>query len=303
MRMALVLAAMIAAAGCDEPKRAASDKVVENVANAGVMWPVMLAHCLRAPACDPTTDFGQGKGEASNAVDQATYFVQAKDVVKEGGEDYGAAITVSLHGNQGTGGKGGRPLTPEEMPDSLYGANARRSTLSIEYRTPGGGAPEPYGLTFTSMWLAIPDNNAEGLLEITGKAGVLLSANPATMEPKGKPSVAAKAGLQPVVFYYPHNLRDEKLPALMAAIAAGETLGLRITIPGGVTLQDAIYTGGYAEALREGTEALADPELARTIPERCARFAKERDEFWKIADVTGALHVCDPRTVQQRLQP
>jgi hypothetical protein len=104
------------------------------------------------------------------------------------------------------------------------------------------------------------------------------------------------------VFYLPRNIRDEPLPALMQAIADGETLGLRISAPGGVILSDAIYTGGYAGALHEATEALIDPELARPILERCARFEKERPEFWKLADVTAALRVCDPRTPLQRAQ-
>ena len=111
-----------------------------------------------------------------------------------------------------------------------------------------------------------------------------------------------KRGFEPWVFFIPRNIRDEPLPALMQAINDGETLGLKITAPDGVILADAIYTAGYAAALHEATEALADPELARPVLERCARFAHEKPEFWKIADVTAALRVCDSRTPLQRAQ-
>jgi hypothetical protein len=105
----------------------------------------------------------------------------------------------------------------------------------------------------------------------------------------------------PWQFFVSRNLRDEPLPALMAALEAGETLMLNVTTPdGGQMLGDTIYTTGYGEALREASEALADSEIARPIPERCARFADEKQEFWKVADVTAALRVCDPRTVEKR---
>ena len=44
----------------------------------------------------------------------------------------------------------------------------------------------------------------------------------------------------------------------------------------------------------------ADPEIAKTVHDRCVRFNDKKDEFWKIADVTPALLVCDPRTPEQR---
>jgi hypothetical protein len=65
-------------------------------------------------------------------------------------------------------------------------------------------------------------------------------------------------------------------------------------------LGDIIYTTGYGGALREAGEALADAEIARPIPDRCARFDEESPEFWKVADVTAALRVCDPRTIGER---
>jgi hypothetical protein len=325
------LVAVVALGACEPepPEVAASEKVVAASEHRGADWPLMLAHCLRSPNCDPASDFGQGIGEASNSVSEVNWFVQSGDVVKEGGQDYGAAIWVSLYGLRGQGGKAGRPLSVDETEASLRGANARRSTLSVEYRTPGG-KPEPYGLTFWSAQVKLPVPNVEtaksadamsdmtetyvaamkwpdrqegAKVEITGKAGVLFSGYSYGVAASDIMRTREKLarGFTPWVFYIPHNLRDEPLPQLMAAIEAGETLGLKVTAPGGdVILSDAIYTGGYASAFREASEALADPELAKPVLERCSRFAKERPEFWKIADVTAALRVCDPRTQQQR---
>lgn len=320
----------LAACGPEEPKAGSVAQAIEEAARPGALWPVMLAHCLRAPSCDPMSDFGQGAGQASGLVDQVSYFVESADVVKEGGEDYGAAITLSLFATRGQGGKAGRPLTLDETASDLRVAKARRSTLSIEYRTPGGAAPEPYSLALMSPQIALsapgrgsfktqgemtraseahvdamrwPDGEQGARIEIAAKSGVVFTGYSTGMAAADifDAKATLRRGFEPWVFYAPQNIRDEPLPALMAAIEAGETLGLKIVAPdGGVMLQDAIYTGGYGEALREATEALADPELGRTIPERCARFETERDEFWKIADVTAALRVCDPRTAEQR---
>jgi hypothetical protein len=140
-------------------------------------------------------------------------------------------------------------------------------------------------------------------IEIAGKRGALFTGYSWGMGAAdiSDDEEAVKRGFEPWVFYAPQNIRDEPVVALLDAVTAGETLSLRITAPdGGVMLSDAIYTGGYAEALSEAVAALADPELVKTIPERCARFGDERDEFWKAADVTAALRVCDPRTAEQR---
>jgi hypothetical protein len=334
--IALLSAAGLAVAGLvacgpEEPKSAGVAQALEEAAQPGALWPVMLAHCLRAPTCDPMADFGQGAGQASGLVDQVSYFVESAEVVKEGGEDYGAAITLSLFATRGQGGKAGRPLTIDETASDLRIAKARRSTLSIEYRAPGG-APEAYSLALMSPQIAFaaPErgnfktqeemtraseahvdamrwaNGERGArMEIAAKSGVVFSGYSTGMPAADifDAKAALRRGFEPWVFYFSQNIRDEPLPALMAAIEAGETLGLKITAPdSGVMLQDAIYTAGYSQALREATEALTDPELGRTIPERCARFEAERDEFWKIADVTAALRVCDPRSVEQRRQ-
>ncbi len=299
MRMITGLAVLVlTACGPDGPQRVASDKVAEKAADPGAMWPVMLQHCQRSPSCDPTSDFGQGAGQASGLVGAVVWLTETKDVVKEGGQDYGAAITLSLYAQHGIGGPAGRPLTIDESPDSLRGADARRSTLSIEYRTPGGGAPEPYFLAFHSAQLALADAKIdEAKVEIRGKAGLLYSGDAAGMES----AADSKSDLKPLVFYAPRNLRDEPLPALLAALSAGETLSLKVTArDGALMLSDAIYSIGYDSALAQATAALADPEISRTILERCERFAKEPDSFWKIADVTPALLVCDPRTSEQR---
>jgi hypothetical protein len=328
--LGLTVGILVAGCGPEGPQRAASERVVKDAANPGAMWPVMLQHCLRGPGCDPMSDFGQGAGQASGSIGQADYFVESADVVKEGGQDYGGAITISLYAMHGQGGKAGRPLTIDETVSNLRGTNARRSRVSIEYRTPGGGPPEPYSLALMPTQLRLqvpgievaksqealadatgtfveamkwPDGGGGARVEITGKSGIVFSGYSWGIAAADifDNKEAVKRGFEPWVFYVPQNIRDEPLPQLLAAIEAGETLGLKITAPdGGVMLSDAIYTDGYAEALREATAALADPELAKPISERCQRFAKERQEFWKIADVTAALRVCDPRTPEQR---
>lgn len=327
--IAILALAAVAACGPEEPRAGSVGEAMEEAANPGALWPVMLAHCLRAPDCDPTSDFGQGAGQASGAVGQVSYLVESSGPVKDGSPAPGAAITLSLHAMRAQGGEAGRPLTVNETASDLRAATARRSTLSIEYRVPDGAAPQPYALGFRSAQVALaaptgvfktrnemrraaqahvdamrwPDGGRGAKVEITGTSGVVFAGYSA-----GQPAddfldsqAALRRGFEPWVFRLSRDIRNEPVPALVAAIEAGETLGLKITAPdGGVMLRDAIYTAGYSEALREAREALADPELVRTIPERCARFASERDEFWKIADVTAALRVCDPRTADQR---
>lgn len=333
MFLGLIVAALVSGCGPKGPDRAESDNVVAEADDPGALWPLALQHCVRSPNCDPLEDFGQGEGQASGVVEQTAYFVESADVVKEGGQDYGASITLSLYGPRGQGGKAGRPLTIDEAPDDLRATNARRSTLSIEYRTPGGGAPEPYFLTIHSAQVAltVPDiakaktrdgiktatedflqhmtwPNGEGgvKIEIAGKAGALFGGYSWGLAGQGDPLAigdedAVKRGFEPWFFYAPQNIRDEPLPNLIKAIEDGETLSLKITVPdGGVVLQDGIYTGGFKDALKEATAALADPELKKTIEERCKPFAGKDDAFWKSAKVSAAQKVCDPRTEQQK---
>jgi hypothetical protein len=287
----------------------------------------MLAHCMRSQKCDPLSNFGEGAGQASGQVDAAAWFAETKDAVKEGGEDYGAAITINLFGVRGEGGAAGRPVTMEEAPSNLRGPIARRSTLSIEYRTPVGLKPEPYTLQVLTPHfnLVVPgggaamgdvalekttfaridamrwgDGNEGARLIVAGKAGTLFDGYSTGMAQA--PEDGEVRSFMPWQFFASRNLRDEPLSALLAALEAGETLTLSVTTPDGAQmLGDIIYTTGYVEALREAGEALADVEIARPIPERCARFDEEKSEFWKIADVTAALRVCDPRTIEERL--
>jgi hypothetical protein len=321
-----VLALSLAGCGPGGPREAESRRVVAGAENPGAAWPIMLAHCMRSEKCDPLSDFGKGQGQASGQVDAAAWFAESKEAVKEGGEDYGAAITINLFGVRGEGGAAGRPVTMEEAPSNLRGPIARRSTLSIEYRTPVGLKPEPHGLQIITphFHLVVPgaaagqgdealeavtaahvgamraEDGAEGArLVIAGKAGVLFNGYSVGM---AKPPQDGEArSFMPWQFYASRNLRDEPAPGLLAALDAGETLTLTVTTPDGAQLLgDIIYTAGYAAALREAAEALADPEIARPIPDRCTRFSAEKPEFWKIADVTAALRVCDPRTIEER---
>jgi hypothetical protein len=322
----VALALALAGCGPSGSREAESRRVVAQAENPGAAWPIMLAHCMRSQACDPLSDFGQGAGQASGQVDAAAWFAETRDAVKEGGEDYGAAIAINLFGVRGEGGAAGRPITMEEAPSNLRGPVARRSTLSIEYRTPVGLKPEPYALQILTPHfnLAVPGaetvkgdaaleaatsahvdalrwdgGNVGARLEIGGKAGVLFAAYSTGMAKT--PGDGETRSFMPWQFFASRNLRDEPLPDLLAALEAGETLTLKVTTPDGAqALGDIIYTRGYSEALREATEALSDAEIARAIPQRCARFSKEKPEFWKVADVTAALRVCDPRSVEER---
>ncbi|HEX5008695.1 MAG TPA: hypothetical protein VFV70_16395 [Hyphomonadaceae bacterium] len=321
-----VLALALAGCGPEGRREADSRRVVAGAEDPGAAWPIMLAHCMRSQKCDPLSDFGKGAGQASGQVDAAAWFAETKDAVKEGGEDYGASITINLFGVRGEGGPAGRPITMEEAPSNLRGPIARRSTLTIEYRTPVGLKPEPYGLQVLTphFKLVVPDietrkgeealeaatsahlktmrwsdNNEGARIVVAGKAGVLFDGYSVGM---AKPPGDGEArSFMPWQFYASRNLRDEPLPALLAALEQGETLTLNVTTPGGgQMLGDIIYAKGYAAALREAGEALADGEIARPIPERCSSFAKAAPEFWKNADVAAALRVCDPRSIEER---
>lgn len=294
---------LLALAACEPetPRISNSAKVVEQAQYPVVAAAFMRQHCLRSPSCDPTSDYGQGAGQASGVAGSVSWFAETAQVVKEGGQDYGAALTLSAYATRGQGGPAGRPLTVDELPDSFTAAKAKRSTLSVEYRTPGGGAPEAYGLQFNSAYLTLAAPLDEAKLEIKGKAGVVMSAEVGAMPAKKEPVNGRAKPPEAVTFFLARNLRDEPLPELMAALMAGESLSLKLlTANGDVILTDALYANGFEGALKQATDALADPEIVRPIITRCERFADRPDEFWKLADVTPALLACDPRPPELR---
>ncbi|MEP7210997.1 MAG: hypothetical protein ABI740_09190 [Alphaproteobacteria bacterium] len=342
--LGLALAALALVGACEEntslPRVAVSSHVAENDPNHGVLWPILLQHCLRSPSCDPMGRFSEGAGQASNVIGAVDYFAESADVVKEGGKDYGGRITLSMFAPRGIGGPAGRPLSLDESSPDLRGPRNRQSWLSIEYRAPSG-EPEPYFLAFRSAQLALGVPGVAGLktqeaianrtgdyvaamswgkdpaskegdgqdrsgakIEIRGKAGVLLtgySIGLASNE-KVKNEDAAKRGFEPWSFYFARNLRDDKaaLAGLMKAIAAGETLKLTISAPNGVMLQDVIYTVGYPAALKEATAALKDPRLSQPITERCAMYIGRSAADWNKLEVSAADRTCDPRSPEQR---
>ena len=283
------------------PTRAASDAVVSDAADKGAAWPLLLAHCLRSPACDPMSDFGDGAGEASNGVGSVVWFVQARDKVGEGGQDYGAKAELSLLGVRGVGGKAGRPLTIDELPDNLGGARAKRSTLTIDYRAPSGTL-EPYSLQIISPFLTgIAKGVDEAKLEIVGAEGVLFSATAGGMAAAETPVNGGYKAPDAMVFYASQNIRDEPLPKLLTALAKGESLSLRLKAADGETmLQDALYADGYVAALEQASAALNDAGIATPIVERCAPLMGKDDAFWRAATIVPASSVCDPRLTDQR---
>lgn len=302
MRVSGLLAALflVTACGPDTQGRAGSDRVTDGVVDEGAAWPLLLQHCLRSSACDPSGDFGKGAGEASNAVGSVAWFVRSKERVTEGAEDYGAKAEVNLFGVRAVGGKAGRPLTLDELPDNLSGAKAKRTTLSIEYRTPAGTL-EPYFLQVISPYLTgLEEGLDEARLEVSSAAGLILSATAGGMDAPVTPVNGGYKAPKSSIFYVSRNLRDEPLPKLLEALARGDTLSVKLVSGGETVMVDAIYTDGFATALEQAGAAVMDPEIARPIVERCAPFAGKPDAFWKIADVTPALLVCDPRLAEQR---
>ena len=297
----LVAAILLAACGPEETSRAASDAVVEGVADKGAAWPLLLRHCLSSAHCDPMSNFGDGTGEASGVAGSTAWFFQTSDRAGEGAQDYGAKAEINLFGMRANGGPAGRPLTIDELPDNLGGAKAKRTTVSFEYRAPSG-ALEPYFLQIVSPHITkVAAGVTDARLEIRGADGVLFTAEAVGME---APKTAVNGGYDPpesMIFHVSRNLRDEPLPQLMAAIETGDTLSVKLLAADGRSLlQDVLYTDGFASALTRAGEAGADEAIARPIADRCARFADKDDAFWKIADVTAGLVVCDPRLPEQR---
>ena len=302
-RSSALLAPIVLLAACEpaEPARAASDAVVADVADKGAMWPLLLRHCLSSAQCDPMSDFGSGSGEASGIAGSIAWFFQTRERVSEGAEDYGARAEINLFGMRANGGPAGRPLVIDELPDNLGGAKAKRTTVSLEYRAPSGTL-EPYFFQFVSPHITqLAAGVEEARLEIKGASGVLFAAEAGGMEAPRTPVNGGHDPPDAMIFYASRNLRDEPLPQLMAALEAGDTLSVRlIAADGRSLLQDVLYTDGFAAALGRAGEAASDPEIARPVAERCARFADEDDAFWKLADVTAGLVVCDPRLPEQR---
>jgi hypothetical protein len=326
---------LLASCGDDgRPKPAAAAKIVKSNPDAASVWPQLLQHCNRAPSCDPMSNFGQGVGQASGVAGSTAWFVESKDVVKEGGQDYGAAIYLSAFGPRGIGGKGGRPLTLDETPNNLRGTNSRRSRLWVEYRTPGGGPPEPYTLSFFSARVAVTPpgietaKSQEDIMNLTSRYfDTMHWGKPDDFETTGakieilhnktllftgysmgiasaelvSDKAAVRRGFEPWFFYVSRNIRDEPVPELMKALERGATLNLKITrIGGDVILEDGIYADGFSEALMQATSALGDAELSTPLSERCAELKDKEDEFWLKPDVAAVKLVCDPRTPEQR---
>ena len=295
--------AALAAMACEPtaPKRAASDAVVANVENKGAAWPLLLQHCLRSPACDPMSNFGDGAGEASNTVGSVAWFAQVREKVGEGGQDYGAKAELSVFGVRGVGGKAGRPLTIDELPDNLGGARARRSALTIDYRAPSD-VLEPYGLQIISPFLTgVAPGVDEAKLEIVGAEGVLFSVTANGMAAAETPVNGGYKAPGAMVFFASQNIRDEPLPKLLAALAKGESLSFRLKAADGETmLQDALYADGYAAALEQASMALNDDGIGKPIVERCAPLMSKPDTFWSVANILPASLLCDPRLPEQR---
>jgi hypothetical protein len=292
-QLVLILSLAVAAtlAACAPPAAPSNAQVKQ--ATRSDAWPQMLAHCLRSPDCDPMAHVGDGAGEASNHAGEVTWFASTD-------ANTGPKLVVSLHASRGRGGAAARTLTIDEQPDSLAGHLSRRSSLMLQFTPQTGEAPQLSNISFRSAWVEPADKAAQDyVVEISGKAGILLK-EPARAVPVVHP--AGMKGLSPVTIQFARPADGAALRALLAAQRADETLALKITrASGAVVLSDVIYALGYESALGQANDALTDPEIARTISERCARFDGEPDTFWAVANVLAAVQVCDPRLPQERL--
>jgi hypothetical protein len=120
--------------------------------------------------------------------------------------------------------------------------------------------------------------------------GVLLTGSPSNVQP---------------ALYGEEHVGDPPFDpgrdALMAALVKGDTLSVKLLATDGrPLLQDVLYTDGFESALARAGVAAGDEAIVRPIVERCMQFADRDEAFWKIADVTAALVVCDPRLPERR---
>jgi|GEM_PF-1514559 len=261
------------------------------------VWPQLLAHCLRAPECDPMAGPGDGAGEASDQSGEASWYAHAANQ-----DGAGAYLSLGLIAARGRGGEAGRVLSIDEQPDSLAGHQARRSSLMLRFEPGSQGGMALAGVSFRSAWLQPADAAIPAyIVELSGRDGVLMSR---TGRAEPAPYPAGMEGLSPVIVVFSARPTDQDFAPLIAAAEDGESLTLKIRTPAGaVLLADVIYTLGYEEALRTGQSALSDGEIAAPVAVRCARFLGQPDAFWPKAVLSPALRVCDPRLPQERRRP
>ena len=132
----LVAALSILAAGCedsDRPMISSSSRVAISDPDLGVLWPVFLQHCRRAPDCDPMREFSAGVGEASGIRREVSYFARRGDGVSGGAAAIAGRSFMGLRSSGPMGGRLGRPVTSDEAPSNLRASDARSSRLWLEY--------------------------------------------------------------------------------------------------------------------------------------------------------------------------
>lgn len=319
----LPLIALLAACGAqdDAPRPVSAADVMRAEPAAAAVWPALLRHCLRNPLCDPLSDFGLGAGSASGVERQTSWLA-------ERAANGSATIRLAFAAPRGRGGEAGRPLTQEETPASLRTARDRTSWLVVDHAVADGKATARR-LVFRSAHLAMTvpgvreassdkarqQLTADFLAAMTwpdGQRGVRVTlASPTqtlfasyssgapvafvTAPPAGAPRTYV-----PWMFEIAHDASGETTRSLISALAAGETLTMRIQTPAGLVLEDAIYAAGYADAISRGLAALDDPAIAEPLTTRCAALASEPDAFWIAPDVSPARLGCDPRPPEKR---
>lgn len=161
---------------------------------------------------------------------------------------------------------------------------------------------EPYHLQVISPYLAgLAEGLDEATFEIVGSEGVVFSAQGGGVDAPETPVNGGYKAPKAMVFYASQNIRDEPVAKLLAALTKGESLSLRLkAADGGMLLQDALYADGYAASVEQAGAAIGDAAIAVALIARCAPLMGKPDEFWKVANVTPAHLVCDPRQAESR---
>lgn len=306
----VVAVPLILMSGCDDydgPMISASSRVAADDPHLGVLWPVFLQHCRRAPDCDPMREFSAGAGEASGVRREVTYFVRRVGGPVGDLADGDWRYFLGFRSSGPSGGRSGRPVTSDEAPSNLRASDARSSRLWLEYR---GSLKinEPVSLRFLSPYLVLgvpgagQARSVRDLEELTLQhlksqrwadggigARIELLDHEATLwtgYSTGRSEVsirygddALKRGFVPWSFRVETQVRGAELTRLAAAIADGRTLGVRISLsPQRIILRDAFYSVGAHDAYVQASDVVTDPFIGTPIADRCRDIVAETPE-------------------------
>jgi hypothetical protein len=257
-----------------------------------------------------------GEGEASGARREVSYLVRRLDPVMS---KTTVGLFLGLQSFRPTGGRVGRPVTSNEAPANLRGVGARSAKVWIGYRA-DDPVDAPQQLLFLSPYLALGAPGAEEAATIEELSRRTADYLAAAVWPNGHVGAkielrdgdtavwtgfavgrnmssetyggdALDRGFVPWAFVVDARLGPDNASPLLSALRNEKTLGIRITLPGErLVLQDALYSVGYPEAFVVAKEAFLDPDIARSISERCRPLLGRAVEV--DMDLSPAREVC-----------